>query len=358
MNNLITSSCLFFLEGLLLVKFSPQTLILERKPSILAALISISAYFVAFAWIWLADRSRKVGSVLISCMVLSVLFERVFYIGPNPISTFLYIFSTAMIIPLTCAFTMMQLSPIRQRERFSLQYSWLILGRLVRIFVVNKAFEVNDERELLTVAMKHSIFVLTSVILFCCFAYKITPKTIQKSTHQNLLSFPHKPVQVFTPISKLLGHSRYLLFLLAVLGSSVLFFYTKEVARNQLEMIKFTLSPLVLLSCEILTCLSSYFLVPRRISPHKFFILGQFLFIICGLILFCSTRFGFKNEFVFELFQIILSIGFIITAMANAQIIAMHAKPGLEFTTCALVEIVKNGMAPVLFIFGFNLKVF
>ena len=343
MNNLLRSGCLFFFEGLLLYRFTPQNFLAE-KSSVFNASIYISAYFLALIWVWFADKTRKLGKVLICCMILSFCLRHcaLIYIDCNNsvLVKFLYIFSTSMIIPLTCAFTMMQLSPIKQRERFSLQYTWLIMGRLVRICAVDAFLDLFHHEIILK-----SLLELILVLLFCCIAHKITPDTIQKAK-QSLLGSPSKPVRVFTPISKLLGQYRYLLFLLAVLGSSVFFFYMKQKTNHQL--VAFSITPLMVLSCEILACLFSYFLVPHRIYPEIFFILGQFLIVTLNFLFNCTPL---KFENVGSIFQIILSIGFTITSMANAQIIAIHAKPGLEFTTCALVEIFKNGIAPVIILF-------
>lgn len=343
MNNLLRSSCLFFIEGLILYRFTPQNF-LEETSSVLNASMYVSAYFSAFIWVWFADRTRKLGNVLICCMILSFSLRNsaLIFIDCNSVLVkFLFIFSTSMIIPLTCAFTMMQLSPIKQRERFGLQYSLLIIGRLVRICAVDALL---DLLHLHQYAILKLILESILVLLFCCIAYKITPETIQKAK-QSVLDSPSKPIQVFTPISKLFGQYRYLLFLLAVFGSSVFFFYAKQKTNHQLVL--FSISPLILLSCEILTCLFSYFLVPHRIYPQIFFIFGQFLIGTLNF-LFHFAIFKFENVHEIGIFQIILSIGFTITSMANAQIIAIHAKPGLEFTTCALVEIFKNGMAPVI----------
>lgn len=129
MNNLLRSSCLFFIEGLLLYRFTPQNF-LEEKSSVLNASMYVLAYFSAFIWVWFADRTRKLGNVLICCMILSFSLRNsaLIYIDCKSVLVkFLFIFSTSMIIPLTCAFTMMQLSPIKQRGRFGLQYSGLSL---------------------------------------------------------------------------------------------------------------------------------------------------------------------------------------------------------------------------------------
>ena len=48
--------------------------------------------------------------------------------------------------------------------------------------------------------------------------------------------------------------------------------------------------------------------------------------------------------------EMISGVGFVVFSIANAQIVATHGKPGLEYTTCALVDITRNGMGPVVFV--------
>lgn len=318
---LLTIKCLFLLEGLLLSKFSPRILL----EGTISPLSYASAYILAFSWIWFTDRSRKFSFTVSACLVLSMLIK--YSLGDT--NNFFYVFVTAMIIPLTCAFTMMQCNPRKERELWALQYVWLIIGRLLR----------NSIEELIN---RHvAIFETVLTIIFVGLAAGLVPWIQQKSLASASLdgSKVSRPVQVHTPLSKLLGQARYLAFLVTVLVASIHFFYT----RKALNIPNIPIIPgYISFITEIVTCLVSYFLVPHRIPPQAFFLLAQ-LFICIRYCIAFSKLSAVSSE-------ILSSIGFTMTALANAQIVATHGKPGLEFTTCALVDICRNGIAPALFV--------
>ena len=187
---------LFFLEGLLLLNFSPRIL-LEGTVN---TLIYLSAYILAFALVWYTDRTRRFSSTLATCMVLSVSVKHIY-----GTANFFYILVTAMIIPLTCAFTMMQCNPRQERELWSLQYVWLIVGRLVRFYTEDyfKNYKIILEIGLL------SVFIVLTGLIPWLKNRKVTLDPI---------------VQIYTPVSRLLLQPRYWFFLFTVLIASVFFF--------------------------------------------------------------------------------------------------------------------------------------
>lgn len=336
MDLLILIKCLLFLEGLLLPKFSPLFLLAFVDPNDQNAFLWQYAlgYIFAFAWVWFTDRTRKISVTLITTVILSVLLksfkEQIFHL---PFYNFLYISCTAMIVPLTCAFTMMQLSPIQERERWPLQYVFLIIGKFIRTCFIDKHLQV--EYEILIDVVATVIFVILAALI---------PWIQQRKL---ALDGTKRPVQIYSPISALLSQSRYLSFLLSVIVASFFFFYTrKSIDLSQ----KFTIFPSTYFITEICVCVLAYFVTPHRIAPQAFFLIGQALIglrCIAGLTV-LSLHFAVVIE-------MISAMGFTITSIANAQIIATHARPGLEFTTCALVDICKSGIAPVIFILSIPL---
>lgn len=299
---------LLFLEGLLLANFSPK--ILFESGDIATWL---GGYTTALLlWVYLAERTRKIHLVLATCMILSTLAH---YLHAN----FFYICTSAMIVPLTCAFTMMQFSPKRERQRWALQYVWLVLGKFTR-------FLTSDW--LSTCRYTDVILTALFVIICACIPYVQARKKLERE-----LSFPNtQPIKrIYTPITKLLGQSRYLFFLASVLLASFLFFYSKSINSSSVD-------PILTFLTEIFTCFVAYFLIPRRMAPQLTFLLAQLLLIIkCSLTIQSPVLEGLS------------AFAFTMTTMANAQIIATHAKPGLEYTTCTLVDFFKSALAPALF---------
>lgn len=324
MDLLILIKCLLFLEGILLFKFSPRVLFDSKTEN--ALLQYFFGYILAFSWVWFADRTRRISSTLIVAMILSFLL-RTFKDHVTFYYDFFYVFCTAMIVPLTCAFAMMQLSPIKERERWPLQYAFLIFGRLVRTCSIENfigGYEI----------LFDTIFTVIFVILAA-----LIPWIQQKKLTLDGAKEP--PVQVYSPISALLSQIRYLLFLISVALASVFFFYT----RKTVDLIQTTpiyFDPAVNFVTEIMVCFLAYFVVPHRLPPQRFFLFGQVLigFRCIALVLGCPLNVPL---------EIVSALGFTVTTVANAQIIATHARPGLEFTTCALVDIFKSGIAPVIF---------
>ena len=330
MQVLITIKCLLFLEGLLLFKFSPRILLDTFSTNQNILFQYIFGYIFAFSWVWFVDRTRRISSTLITLMIFSFLLKTL----KNHVTwyyEFFYIFFTSMIVPITCAFAMMQLSPKQERERWPLQYVFLILGRLLRTCFIEKLFAQYE-------TVFDTIFTAVFVILVATIPW------IQK--RKLTLDGVKKSVQIYSPISSLLGQSRYLYFLISVIFASFFFFYT----RKSVELLhKFSVHSALNFITEIVVCLLAYFVVPHRFPPQAFFLLGQ------ALIAFrCIAYFSGCPLFFMELLEIVLASGFTVTTIANAQIIATHAKPGLEFTTCALVDICKSGIAPAIFVLFSN----
>lgn len=315
---LLTIKGLFFLEGLLLSKFSPRIL-LEGH---VTPLCYVSAYITSFAVIWYTDRTRKFGPVLSTCMILSQTIKH-FYGTSN----YFYILFTAMIIPLTCAFTMMQCNPRQERELWALQYVWLIIGRFLRSYINILPYPLE--------------LILSTIFIILSASVPWIKRRNLTLDGYGLKGSP--PPQIYTSLSKLLGQSRYLFFLFTVLIASFFFFFTKTAYNLHLVSVPLYFTFL----SEILTCIVSYFLVPHRIPPQAFFLLSQF-FISIRCIIFSVS--GLPKSFTLPS-EVLSSIGFTMMSMANAQIVATHGKPGLEFTTCAFVDICRNGIAPVLFVF-------
>ena len=327
MEILIIVKCLFFLEGLLLSSFTPN--ILLNKCS--TALIYGLGYISSFAWVWYADQSRAIAPILITCLTLSMALKwtlRQLFV-PDNLAAFFTLFSTSMIIPLTCAFTMMQCNPRQERESWSFQYSFLLLGRLARTFIPEK------QTGLLFDSIVSLIFAVFVVSIPWIQARNLAAKSIDPKEEP--------PQQIHTPISELIGQARYLYFLVSVLFASFFFCFTR---KTILDEAKISVSPLpswILLSFEILTCWAAYFLCPHRIPPQRFFLLAQILIASRFLL------FYFAPSWI-EISDLISSIGFVVFSVANAQIVATHGKPGLEYTTCALVDIMRNGLGPVVFV--------
>lgn len=310
---------LFFLEGLLLASFSPKTLLDSGD-----IVTWLGGYTLAMLLcVYLAERSRKVNLVLSACMILSTFLKHQSNLPP-----FLYVGASAMIVPLTCAFTMMQFSPKRERHRWALQYVWLILGKLAR-YLAAEYYVVGYDVGLTVVF----------VILCSCIPYVQARKRTLKAKLE--LGHTVPSVQVYTPLAKLLSQSRYLFFLISVLCASFFFFYSKSLTAasssssstnsNTIHFVYIT---------EILTCFVAYFLTPRRIPPQFTFLLAQLF-----LILKCSL-----TSLPPSVLEGLSAIGFTLTTMANAQIVATHAKPGLEYTTCTLVDYFKSALAPALYL--------
>ena len=106
MEILIIVKCLFFLEGLLLMSFSPRILLESARQPFTAMIEYSLGYILGFGWIWYADQSRAIAPTLITCLVLSMTLK--WYLNEilaNYLADFLRVFSTSMIIPLTCAST-------------------------------------------------------------------------------------------------------------------------------------------------------------------------------------------------------------------------------------------------------------
>lgn len=143
--------------------------------------------------------------------------------------------------------------------------------------------------------------------------------------------------QVYTPITSLLGQVRYLYFLLSVLCASFFFFFIKM--ANSGGVPGALKDPQIILCAEILTCWVTSLLCPHRIPPQLFFLLAQILIASSYWISF----------FVPSGVEVISAVGFVVFSVANAQIVATHGRPGLEYTTCALVDITRNGLGPILF---------
>jgi hypothetical protein len=278
--------------------------------------------------VWFTDRTRRISVTLITTMILSVLLKAFKLQLMNlPFYTFLYIFCTAMIVPLTCAFTMMQLSPIQERERWPLQYVFLVIGKFVRTCFIDKQVPVEYEIH---------VDVITAVIFVILAA--LIPWIQQRKL---ALDGAKRPVQIYSPISALLSQSRYLFFLLSVIVASFFFFYT----RKSIDLLqRFTVFPPTYFITEICVCLLAYFVTPHRFAPQAFFLIAQALI---GLR--CIAYLTVLPIYSAVVIEMISAVGFTITSIANAQIIATHARPGLEFTTCALVDICKSGIAPVVF---------
>ena len=329
MDLLILIKCLLFLEGILLFKFSPRVLFDSTTENVL--LQYFFGYILAFSWVWFADRTRRISSTLIVVMIFSFLL-RTFKYHVTFYYDFFYVFCTAMIVPLTCAFAMMQLSPIKERERWPLQYAFLIFGRLVRTCFIEKFI---GGFEILFDAIFTGIFIILAALIPWIQQKKLT------------LDGAKKPIQIYSPISALLSQIRYLFFLISVVLASIFFFYTsKTVDLMQTAPISF--NPAANFVTEILVCFLAYFIVPHRFPPQGFFLFGQILigFRCIALMLGCPLNVPL---------EIVSALGFTVTTIANAQIIATHARPGLEFTTCALVDIFKSGIAPVIFSFSLPL---
>lgn len=326
MDILVLVKCLFFLEGLLLAKFSPR-LLLEGDASILEYGLG---YILGFAWIWYCDQSRQLAPTLITCIGLSMTSKWFLKdLLPFHIGTFLYIFSTCMIIPLTCAFTMMQCNPRQKRESWSLQYSFLLLGRLARNFIP------------LALINQHGFqFDVVLSLLFVLVAGSIPWFQARKLTEISLDQQKKKPEQVYTPISGLLGQIRYFYFLLSVLCASF-FFYFIRAAAMIFDVSSVPSDPRMVLCAEILTCWAAFLLCPRRIPPQRFFLLAQLL-VASG---FLALSFAPPS-----CVEIVSAVGVVAFSVANAQIVATHGKPGLEYTTCALVDITRNGLGPIAFV--------
>lgn len=189
---LILIKFLLFLEGILLFKFSPRVLFDSESEN--ALIQYLFGYILAFSWVWFADRTRRISSTLIIVMILSFLL-RTFKDHVTLYYDFFYIFCTAMIVPLTCAFTMMQLSPIKERERWPLQYAFLIFGRLIRTCFIEKFI---SGYEILFDTIFTGAFIVLAALIPC----------IQRE--KQTLDGDEKPVQVYSPISSLLTQIRYL----------------------------------------------------------------------------------------------------------------------------------------------------
>ena len=329
MDILIIVKCLFFLEGLLLLKFSPRLLVESARPFVSSILEYGLGYMLSFGWIWYADQSRRIAPTLITCILLSMTVK--WYLKtllPVYINEFLHVLCTSMIIPLTCSFTMMQCNPRQERESWSFQYSFLLMGRLARTLIPQNFLHQN---ELLFDFVLSSTFVVVAGLI---------PWIQRRNLVAQSLDPMKKPVQIYTPISGLIDQFRYLYFLLSVLCASFFFYFTRKTildASNTLP------APWILLCVEILTCWAAYLLCPHRIPPQHLFLVAQILIATRFLI------FSLDSTWI-VLVETISVIGFVAFSVANAQIVATHGKPGLEYTTCALVDITRNGLGPIVFV--------
>lgn len=316
MNTLIIVKILLFLEGILFIKFSPL-LLLGNK---LACPFEYGlGYISAFFWIWYTDKSRNISRVLITCIIVSMISK--WFYPSNFFSTFFYIFGTSMITPLTCAFTMMQCNARQKRESWSFQYSFLILGRLVRVSVLEGVLN----EKILDLCLS-SIFVLTAALIPWLQSKKLVLT---------------KQEQIYTPISALISQFRYLYFLISVLFASIFFFSTKNYIISSSPNLNLLPQTWILLCVEILTCSLASLTCPHRVPPQFLFLSAQLLISSRFLIFYLipSNLIGF--------IEVISVIGFVLFSISNAQIIATHGKSGLEYTTCAFVDITRNALGPL-----------
>lgn len=348
---------LLFLEGFLFGSLSFDTVISNANPSntLLAAAYTIG-YLGSFGWVWWADRSRKIQTVL-PVLTVSALLSKLLHQSSNEtewvffFSLFASVLSAVMIVPLTCAFTMMQFSPKQERERWTLQYIYFILGKLFRVTLFNSALDnlipatSGQSRRFYFIAVFE--FVLAGVMILLA---RLIPAARERESLKRDLqaksAFSVK-TQIYTPITKLMGQARYCFFLLSVVMASFTYLSFKAVYSSALTVDLRDLHPALHLCLELLAALISYALVPRIIAPQGYFLLSQFIASLGFLVILVL---GVKVEALPSalLLQIISAVTMIFTTTANAQIIATFAKPGLEYTTCALVDICKNGIAPVL----------
>ena len=331
MHVLTICKLLLFLEGILLSNFSPLILINSAKTASLCFQYA-SAFILSLSLVWFADKSRKIGLTLIICITFSTFLK--ILNNSIPYGELIYIFCTCVIIPLTSAFTMMQLVSVQEQEKFSLQFGWLIVGRKARSLMADMVGDSFKAYE-----MWIDIFV---TILFVLAAGSIS--FIQERAWKLQSINGRRPEQVYTPISRLLSEQRYFIFLLAVFLSSFLSFFTKKFVGPGSPSGSGPSPPNF--KAEIAACLFSYFVAPHRIAPQAFFLLGQFLMGFRYMTLVKSISFPGSDDILGLMFD----FGFIVTAIANAHIIVTFSKPGLEFTTCAIVDVVKTGLAPVFFV--------
>ena len=223
------------------------------------ALIYGLGYISSFAWVWYADQSRAIAPILITCLTLSMALKwtlRQLFV-PDNLAAFFTLFSTSMIIPLTCAFTMMQCNPRQERESWSFQYSFLLLGRLARTFIPEKQTGL--------------LFDSIVSLIFCCFVVSIPWIQARNLAAKSIDPKEEPPQQIHTPISELVGQARYLYFLVSVLFASFFFCFTENHLgwSEDFSVTAAFLDPFVFWNFDML---GRVFPLPTSYSSQRFFL--------------------------------------------------------------------------------------